>query len=1006
MKKRTLKKLLVLMLSIVMMLTIVPTSANESSVAYDYSWMDEYTDEEFLAISGLTKEEWKVEYPDLTFEDFNIVQTYAHGAGVTYDFGGTEVYCISEDHPFAGRLTDGSNYIVNCCLKSAASPASWSPDMVDDVSWTNGSAPLSFRDYYWELYKGLYPNYDNGIARYNEQGISQGETTGFGGLTVALTGVTSNTTTAPYASAFNATSTSGSSVANGGTLTVTKDTSTQKTATITLNTGTSYIHTSVSVPAGVTINYNAGAGWQSDTNSTGAAKTYVLSNGTQVYFTAPLSRASSDTITFSSVVGLNGTYQTGYYIGDVYTLTPGGPLTSTNNGQTYNLQILCYPTARAANYSLIAPWVAYGSLKIVKTSSNPSVSDGNACYSLQGAVYTVYRYASDAQAGTNPYGTITLDANGEGVLNNIPAGTYYVKETTAPKGYALNSAISTVTVNSGATAVHNTQDTPQMDPARILLEKQGKNGMGLEGAEFTLKFYEDVNLTTDPALSGYTANRTWVIKTGANGTSALMDEFKVSGDAFYTNLSGIVMLPLGTLTIQETKAPDGYIIDDTMYVRTITASGTAESVDTYNAPVISNEIMQAPFALKKLGEAPDGTEITLSGAGFMACNVADLEVDENGDYIFDEDKAIVLTTEGDKELFTDEEGYAESIKLDFGTYLVRETSVPDYHIACEDFTVVIDTNSDEPAEVKEIKNDAKYPSVITTAVDVTSGGHTGVIMVDAKVDDIVECSDLIIGREYTLYGIAMDKDTEKELLIDGKTVTSTITFEATDVDMEVKVPFKLDASNLNGKTTVYCEYLYEGSSVEDGKLLFSHDDIENVDQTIYYPSVGTKATDSVTNTNIGTISEKTTIIDKVTYENLIVGKEYTVTGKQMVKDTELPLIIDGKEVTASTTFVAQTPNGSVDIVFTFDSSALQGQAIVAFEDVYVDGIKVVSHADINDEGQTITFPPTPDEPGTGDGTPIILLILIMLTSIGTICVLLGISKIDTWIKQKLSKNDK
>ena len=234
--------------------------------------------------------------------------------------------------------------------------------------------------------------------------------------------------------------------------------------------------------------------------------------------------------------------------------------------------------------------------------------------------------------------------------------------------------------------------------------------------------------------------------------------------------------------------------------------------------------------------APDGTEITLSGAGFMACNVADLETDENGDYIFDEDKAIVLTAEGDKELFTDEEGYAESIKLDFGTYLVRETTVPDYHIACEDFTVVIDTNSDEPAEVKEIKNGAKYPTLKTTAIDVDTQSHQGSVSADAKVDDIVEVDNLIVGREYTIPGIIMDKATKQPLLVNGKEVTAQVTFTATATTMEVKVPYSFDASDLYDKSIVFYESLYEGSSIDEGKLLAEHKDIDDENQTITYPS--------------------------------------------------------------------------------------------------------------------------------------------------------------------------
>ena len=751
---------------------------------------------------------------------YNTLGDSLAGSGDTYDFGGFSVKCEVEDHPAVGTVNGG--VIMNCCLHTAASPFSWSSAMVNEgtINWVSSGAPDNYRNLYWELYQGKYPSYSVGLDIYNSKGISQGYSTGFGALTDDLTNNRA-ATTAPLSSAFTISS---------NALTATQSGNVQNTSAVIIETGSSVIYSKVTIPAGVTMYYSTdGSSYTSTTNSSA-----VVPNGCKVYFSAPNTSNGVQNISFTACLADGST---AYYIDSVTVLTPDKQVYSNSSGTYLTLQNMCFPNPATAAKTLSVTWTGTGSLKIVKTSSNPSVSDGNACYSLQGAVYTVYRYASDAQAGTNPYGTITLDANGEGVLNNIPAGTYYVKETTAPKGYALNSAISTVTVNAGATAVHNTQDVPQMDPARILLTKQGKDGVGLEGAEFTVKFYEGVNMNTDPSTSGHTADRTWVLKTDEDGYSALGDKYKISGDPFYYDgLTGALGLPLGTITIQETKAPEGYLLDDTVYVRTITADGIMESVSTYNAPIISNDIMQAPFALKKLGYAPDGTEITLSGAGFMACNVADLETDENGDYIFDEDKAIVLTTEGDKELFTDEEGYAESIKLDFGTYLVRETTIPDYHIACKDFIVVIDTNSDEPAEVKEIKNDSKYPTLKTTAIDVDTQSHQGSVSADAKVDDIVEVDNLIVGREYTIPGIIMDKATKQPLLVNGKEVTSQITFTATATTMEVKVPYSFDASGLYDKSIVFYESLYEGNSIDEGKLLAEHKDIDDENQTITYPS--------------------------------------------------------------------------------------------------------------------------------------------------------------------------
>ncbi|MFR6329624.1 MAG: collagen binding domain-containing protein [Eisenbergiella sp.] len=195
-----------------------------------------------------------------------------------------------------------------------------------------------------------------------------------------------------------------------------------------------------------------------------------------------------------------------------------------------------------------------GSLAIRKSSSMPGLTDGNPCYSLQGAEYTVY------QAGTtNVAGVITTDASGYGRLDGLAAGNYDIVETKAPQGYLLDSTRHTVTVNGSATATYHHQDTPGNDPLMLLLVKQdaetgkAQGNARLEGAEYTVKYYAG-NYSSDPAESGVKAKYTWVLATDAQGRLELNDAHKVSGDDFVTGLHGDPVLPVGTITIQETKA--------------------------------------------------------------------------------------------------------------------------------------------------------------------------------------------------------------------------------------------------------------------------------------------------------------------------------------------------------------------------------------------------------------------------------------------------------------------
>ena len=152
---------------------------------------------------------------------------------------------------------------------------------------------------------------------------------------------------------------------------------------------------------------------------------------------------------------------------------------------------------------------------------------------------------------------------------------------------------------------------------------------------------------------------------------------------------------------------------------------------------------------------------------------------------------------------------------------------------------------------------------------------------------------------------------------------------------------------------------------------------------------------------MATAEKSVKLVDTVKYTSLVPGKEYTVTGTLMDKATGKPLQVNGKDVTAKATFTAEKADGETEVTFTFDGSALkQDQKLVAFEDVYHNGVEVATHADINDEGQTVTMEQPPKGPKTGDmsgmGKWIILLVVVVAASAGS----------TFYIKKKESKNNK
>lgn len=286
-------------------------------------------------------------------------------------------------------------------------------------------------------------------------------------------------------------------------------------------------------------------------------------------------------------------------------------------------------------------WNPLGKLQIKKTSANTSITDNNSCYSLANAVYGVYKSESDAKNDKNRVSSLKTNENGWSNTIELNANTYYLKEVTPPKGYALSSAINKITVTSGKTTQYGTnnelKDYPQSDPVGILLGKIDKEtnknkpqgSASLANAEFTIKYYKGL-YDSDPAKSSQVPARSWVLKTNSNGFAYLDSKYKVSGDDFYYNGSNAPTIPVGTITIQETTAPTGYFINNEVFVRKITTSGHAENVNTYNQPEVLEKVIK--FDIKKVQA---GTSTPVSGAVFRHTlpngSTEDLETNGSGE---------------------------------------------------------------------------------------------------------------------------------------------------------------------------------------------------------------------------------------------------------------------------------------------------------------------------------------------------------------------------------------
>ncbi len=258
----------------------------------------------------------------------------------------------------------------------------------------------------------------------------------------------------------------------------------------------------------------------------------------------------------------------------------------------------------------------------------------------------------------------------------------------------------------------------------------------------------------------------------------------------------------------------------------------------------------------------------------------------------------------------------------------------------------------DEAQTVEITEPEK-PTLGTTAT--VDGQHTADPVGEITIVDVVAYSSLTPGKTYTISGILMDKATGEPLLVDGAIVTAEVEFTPEEPSGTVELTYTLDASTLAGATIVVFETLYS-----DGVDIAAHVDINDEAQTVEItepekPTLGTTAT--VDGSHIADPTGEITIVDVVEYTGLTPGETYTISGVLMDKATNQPLLVDGAEVTAEVEFTSESADGTVELTYTLDASALAGTTIVVFETLYSDGVEIAAHADINDEAQTITINP-------------------------------------------------
>ena len=618
-------------------------------------------------------------------------------------------------------------------------------------------------------------------------------------------------------------------------------------------------------------------------------------------------------------------------------------------------------------------WGVYnpkGKLQLVKeVKSNKTLTEQcKNMYSLAGAEY----YVSKNRDGSGYVGMFTTKEDGSTDPIELDAGRYYVKEVKAPKGYALDTEIYSVNVSSGNTSWVTSKDEPLFDPISILLEKTS-DGTGylnpnadMSGAEFTIKYYDSL----DEDLSGLTPKRIWKLKTikhprDGRFWAQMREVNKVDGsDEFYKDENGIIVIPRGSIVVQETKAPRGYRVDSKTYTYRIDkdTNDLTMKLNFGNTPEQPNKPLVPKIGTTALDAATTDNVGSHGKKIKLVDKVAYKQLSEGETYtvkgkLMDKATGQPLLVNG-KEITAEKtftvtnanstitgDGASGSVDLEYevdSTVLVGKTTVVFEHLYYDGKEIA--THADIADEGQSVH----FPKVGTTAKSRETNSNLGMPRANETIVDTVKYENLVIGKVYTVKGKLMDKATKQPIKDEhGYEITASKTFTATSKSGSVDLEYTYNSLNRQGKTTVVFEDMYHND-----KLVATHSDINDEGQSIEYPNIHTKADVK----QIGKLKDgNITIVDKVFYKNLTIGKVYTVKGKLMDKATGQPLLVNGREVTAEKTFTATRNTGSIEVEFTLPAKVLQGKTTVVFEDMYNDGVKIATHSDITDINQTIAI---------------------------------------------------
>ncbi len=595
--------------------------------------------------------------------------------------------------------------------------------------------------------------------------------------------------------------------------------------------------------------------------------------------------------------------------------------------------------------------------------------------------------------------------------SGLPYGTYELKETKASTGYNNANWTQTFTIREDGqsvffdTADHNWNENDVMRGGVVVgkMDRETSQYLPLGEAHLDGAVFSITNRSNESVVVNGT---TYAV--GDEVMRIASEAIEWNGATIYAATTGEKALPYGTYEIREIASGTGYLFDSESqaYTKTIQIREDGEMIDlTSEDDVVKNQVIREDWHFKKKAE---DTMERLEGIPFLVESLTTGErhilvtdengtwgsawvphttrtnendptspisngavaVDETGEWVVADssklncDAGIWFTGRPEEEVTWGEDGTTYTIgtktlsvqdgkrAFPYDTYRVQE-------LRCENnenyglvsFTVTMHRYGNPDGEGLDIDygtiDDRKIS--IGTTLSVNEDACFGDLDSEITLTDVVTYDNVAIGTHYTLKGEihGVNKDGTDA----GVIATVEVPFTPTERSGRTEVEFKVPAKAFTTPSVVAFEYLMIGDSV-----MASHEDLADENQTVKVPQIGTTLTGDLDHmANAG--ADEIVLTDVIAYEGFVPGKEYVATGTLMDKETgEAVLDGDGNPITSTTTFAPEEADGTVTVTFRFAGQDLVGKTVVAFEEVTRDGKLYAAHADLEDEGQSVTFP--------------------------------------------------